>query len=815
VDSIQRIASDEQARATPSDLSAITSHPAEELAPVPVKRRRIWFVASVLAILLLAGLAFVVSGRTKGNAANVASQALLPNSLKQLEPIKIQPLLSTYTFGGDVVITGNISASNFKGVSSGSGSVGPAGPQGLQGARGLTGLQGPAGAAGATGAAGVAGATGATGPQGPAGPSTAATCAAGACLSLQAASPGLTETGSLNISGTGLFGSSIGIGTTAPAGALHVAGAVSIFGAGEGGVPAAAQIRGAAAAGTDVAGADFTFDASNGTGAGGSGALIFRTAAPPAPPAFDAATSISGGVFGSTTGTFNHQVSLEPNRLLLVQVSELSGQTVSAVSYNGVALTKLDEQVCPANNFAASCRASLWYMLAPPSGTHPVVVTFSAVTVFAISAVSYFGVDQAAPFGTVVKSSGSVGGGTNPVSLSVASNARQTIFYGLGSNNGVAFPTARQRTLVNSGTFERGATQDTPGVAPQVAEGWSMDSADYAIIAVPLNQPTGSAPDAMTDRLHISNSGAVGIGIPTPTATLHVAGPVQSVSGQDANAALLVTGGEGGSAGAGQTGGHGGALSQTAGPGGRATDVAGIPGVGGSLQLEGGTGGAGLGTGANGSGGDVFVQGGAAGTGGSGAAGSTGIVHLQNAGGSVEIGSLTTQDATARLVIGTQSTAAKGLVIQAVAGQSADLLQAQDSTGSVLSRLSADGSLTVANAVVSGNLTMSGHLITAGSPPTIAAGAAAGTGATVSISGNDLSGMITITTGTGAGSGVLATATFASSYGAAPNVTLTANNSAAALLPNFATSTSTTLSLHAAAAASSGTTYIYFYHVEQ
>ena len=51
-----------------------------------------------------------------------------------------------------------------------------------------------------------------------------------------------------------------------------------IFGAGEASTPTATTIRGAAATGLNIAGANLTFDASLGTGTGGSGALVFRTA---------------------------------------------------------------------------------------------------------------------------------------------------------------------------------------------------------------------------------------------------------------------------------------------------------------------------------------------------------------------------------------------------------------------------------------------------------------------------------------------------------------------------------------------------------
>lgn len=52
----------------------------------------------------------------------------------------------------------------------------------------------------------------------------------------------------------------------------------AIFGAGEGGTPVATTIRGPKAVGSNIAGANVTVDASNGTGTGGSGALVFRTA---------------------------------------------------------------------------------------------------------------------------------------------------------------------------------------------------------------------------------------------------------------------------------------------------------------------------------------------------------------------------------------------------------------------------------------------------------------------------------------------------------------------------------------------------------
>lgn len=70
----------------------------------------------------------------------------------------------------------------------------------------------------------------------------------------------------------------VGIATTAPAAPLHIAGTSAILGTGEGGAPSAALFRGSNGGGTDRVGGAMTIQASNGTGAGGSGAISFQTA---------------------------------------------------------------------------------------------------------------------------------------------------------------------------------------------------------------------------------------------------------------------------------------------------------------------------------------------------------------------------------------------------------------------------------------------------------------------------------------------------------------------------------------------------------
>jgi hypothetical protein len=116
-----------------------------------------------------------------------------------------------------------------------------------------------------------------------------------------------------------------------------------------------------------------------------------------------------------------------------------------------------------------------------------------------------------------------------------------------------------------------------------------------------------------------------------------------------------------------------------------------------------------------------------------------------------------------------------------------------------------------------------GHQVVGGAAPTIAAEAGAGTGPTATVGGNDVVGVITVTTGTSPAAGATVAAIhFAAAFAAAPkSVHLTAANGCAATLAgagavwsdagNLSTN-GFTLNVGAAALAAS-TTYKWYYHV--
>lgn len=167
------------------------------------------------------------------------------------------------------------------------------------------------------------------------------------------------------------------------------------------------------------------------------------------------------------------------------------------------------------------------------------------------------------------------------------------------------------------------------------------------------------------------------------------------------------------------------------------------------------------------------------------------------------------------LVLGTGGLmTASGKVLFQDPTNSATAFQVQDNIGNAV--LVADTSNGIVRVT---SLAVSGHIITGGSVPAIAAGTAACTSPTVSISGNDTSGIVTITTGSGCASdGKLATITFANQFGAAPHIILTPGSAASAGLNAYvddSTISATAFDIGTASVPANATAYKWNYIVVQ
>lgn len=97
--------------------------------------------------------------------------------------------------------------------------------------------------------------------------------------------------------------------------------------------------------------------------------------------------------------------------------------------------------------------------------------------------------------------------------------------------------------------------------------------------------------------------------------------------------------------------------------------------------------------------------------------------------------------------------------------------------------------ITVETFQLANDLIITRHIDAGGSTPTISAGGGIGGGGTVSVSGADTAGTVTINTGGGTSAGLLATVTFARAFNETPHVVITPVGSAAAQTGYYITRT--------------------------
>ncbi len=103
--------------------------------------------------------------------------------------------------------------------------------------------------------------------------------------------------------------------------------------------------------------------------------------------------------------TWAHQVDEHDNRLLVVGVTVRAYQSVSGITYGGVALTKAGSAQYGSGD---NPRAELWYLAAPAVGTANVVVSLSGSDFAQAVAVSFYNARQDVPVGSVVTANGGV-----------------------------------------------------------------------------------------------------------------------------------------------------------------------------------------------------------------------------------------------------------------------------------------------------------------------------------------------------------------------------------------------------------------------
>jgi len=216
--------------------------------------------------------------------------------------------------------------------------------------------------------------------------------------------------------------------------------------------------------------------------------------------AFDAASSSSGTDVNSLT--WSH-VCTGADLLLTVGVdifnlyNDAGIPEVGGITYNGVALTKIDAQAA-----GTYCRSELWYLIAPAAGTHDIIVTFTWTPAPGVvgGARSFTGADQSAPLGTSAKATGT----TTPATVTIASAAGQYVV-----DSACAYKATAITMTVGAGqTEDWNATPATGSVgvgsyeggAASVTMSWTLSAtaSGWATVAVPIKPATAPGATATT-----------------------------------------------------------------------------------------------------------------------------------------------------------------------------------------------------------------------------------------------------------------------------------------------------------------------------
>ena len=181
-------------------------------------------------------------------------------------------------------------------------------------------------------------------------------------------------------------------------------------------------------------------------------------------------TGLAGG-----SDTFSHD---NNGDYLVVGVSSIIADvdgTPDTVTYNGTSMTKIGD-----TGYSLDCGATLWELIAPDSGAHDVVVTWTGDTTVARSmgAISFSGVHQTTPSGTVATATSN---STTAPSVTATTASGEVVvdchaFYMPGGSATAATADANQTERVDTGqSTTRRIGMSTQDGADGGVMSWTLD----------------------------------------------------------------------------------------------------------------------------------------------------------------------------------------------------------------------------------------------------------------------------------------------------------------------------------------------------
>jgi hypothetical protein len=182
----------------------------------------------------------------------------------------------------------------------------------------------------------------------------------------------------------------------------------------------------------------------------------------------DAATD-GGLTLPGTSLTWSHTCS-GANRILFVGVTAATGasDTVSGVTYNSVAMTRINTKVVPTDR-----KIYLYYLLAPSTGANDVVITTSTSDAIAGIAVSYTNVLQVSPIDVNTTNTGT-GVTTLATSVTTTVDNDWTVLYTKSAS--VATVAGTNTTQRQTGSISTAMYDSNAALTPTGSKTLNVDS---------------------------------------------------------------------------------------------------------------------------------------------------------------------------------------------------------------------------------------------------------------------------------------------------------------------------------------------------
>ncbi|HEX9676925.1 MAG TPA: hypothetical protein VGA07_13200, partial [Anaerolineales bacterium] len=247
----------------------------------------------------------------------------------------------------------------------------------------------------------------------------------------------------------------------------------------------------------------------------------------PIKPSGGSAPAADGTSSGSTqrTGiTISHATS-GTDRLMLVGVTVNPNQdeTVSSITYNGTSLTLVGSA-----QQSNDARVEIWRLIAPDTGTHDVVISFSASLLLGAKAgvATFTGVHQTTPLGTFASANGDSAG---PATVDISSASNELVFDTVGCEGCTSLSVGAGQTqrwyltaLENSNaSFQELAGASTEPGAATVTMSWTLGATNaWAIGAVPVKPAGSGSVDITVYAQHTATDGSGATTITSASTTI-------------------------------------------------------------------------------------------------------------------------------------------------------------------------------------------------------------------------------------------------------------------------------------------------------